>query len=84
MVDVCTADPDRDEKHDMLMVLNPLLRKVRVPVMIDSTDPDVILAALQRIGGKPVINSINLEEGEKRFEQVCPWPGDTARRWWWD
>jgi 5-methyltetrahydrofolate--homocysteine methyltransferase len=72
VVDVCTADPDRDEKHDMLMVLNPLLRKVRVPVMIDSTDPEVILAALQRIGGKPVINSINLEEGEKRFEQVCP------------
>ncbi len=72
VVDVCTADPDRDEKSDLLAILHPLLRKVRVPVMIDSTDADVILAAMQRIGGKPVINSVNLEEGKKRFEQICP------------
>lgn len=72
IVDVCTADPDRDEKADMLSVLHPLLRKVRAPVMIDSMDPEVVEEALQRIGGKPVINSINLEEGEKRFAEVCP------------
>lgn len=72
VVDLCTADPDRNEEADLLAVLSSLLRKVRVPVMIDSTDPHVIEAALKRIGGKPVINSINLEDGERRFEQVCP------------
>lgn len=72
IVDLCTADPDRDETDDFLAVLRPLLRKVRVPVMIDSTDVEVIHQALRHIGGKPVINSINLEDGEKRFEQVCP------------
>ncbi|MCC6484085.1 MAG: methionine synthase [Armatimonadetes bacterium] len=72
IVDLCTADPDRNEQDDLLVILQSLLRKVRVPVMIDSTDGEVIHAALKRIGGKPVINSINLEDGEKRFEQICP------------
>ncbi len=72
VVDLCTADPDRDEQEDLIAVLQPLLRKVRAPIMIDSTDPAVIEAALKRIGGKPVINSVNLEDGEKRFEQICP------------
>ncbi len=72
IVDLCTADPDRNEEEDLLAVLQSLLRKVRVPVMIDSTDAQVIHSALKRIGGKPVINSVNLEDGEKRFQQVCP------------
>ncbi len=72
VVDLCSADPDLDEQKDLIAILQPLLRKVRVPIMIDSTDPAVIEAALKRIGGKPVINSVNLEDGEKRFEQICP------------
>ena len=40
--------------------------------MIDSTDPLVIEEALQRTQGKSIINSINLEDGEERFERVVP------------
>jgi 5-methyltetrahydrofolate--homocysteine methyltransferase len=72
VVDVCLANPDRNELSDFLATLKPLLRKVRVPVMIDSTDAAVVEAALQHIGGKAAINSINFEEGEKRLELVCP------------
>ncbi|MCX7834994.1 MAG: methionine synthase [bacterium] len=72
IIDLCTADPDRDELQDFLKVLEPILRKVRVPIMIDTTDPIVVENALKRIGGRPVINSINFEEGEKRLEQIAP------------
>ena len=72
IVDICLANPDRDEKSDMIEFLNAISRTVRVPIMIDSTDQDVIEEALKRIQGKSIINSINLENGEERFAQVCP------------
>jgi 5-methyltetrahydrofolate--homocysteine methyltransferase len=72
IIDVCLADPERDEREDMERLLPVLLRKVKVPVMIDSTDPAVIEAALKCIQGKAVINSVNLEEGEERFREVAP------------
>ncbi|RPH96747.1 methionine synthase [candidate division KSB1 bacterium] len=72
VVDLCTANPDREELRDFLAVLKPLLRKVRVPVMIDTTDSQVVEAALRNIGGKAAINSVNFEEGEKRLEIICP------------
>ena len=49
--------------------------------MIDSTDPNVIERALTYCQGKSIINSINLEDGEERFEQVVPWRAGTAPRW---
>ncbi|MCC7071273.1 MAG: methionine synthase [Deltaproteobacteria bacterium] len=72
IVDVCLADPDRDERADAVAFLDRLTRKVRAPLMIDSTDAAVIEAALQRCQGKAVINSINLEDGLARFERVVP------------
>jgi 5-methyltetrahydrofolate--homocysteine methyltransferase len=72
VVDVCLADPDRDELTDMIKFLDVLVRKVKVPLMIDSTDARVIEAALKRSQGKAIINSINLEDGEERFEKVVP------------
>ncbi|HEY3294841.1 MAG TPA: methionine synthase [bacterium] len=72
LVDVCLANPDRNELSDTLATLRPLLRKVRVPIMIDTTDAAVVEASLQQIGGKAAINSINFEDGEKRLELVCP------------
>ena len=72
IVDVCLADPDREELGDMTAFLDILVRKVKVPLMIDSTDTRVIEAALERSQGKAVINSINLEDGEERFAQVVP------------
>lgn len=72
LIDICTANPDRNELSDFINVLNPILRKVRVPVMIDTTDSQVVEEALKRIGGRAIINSINFEDGEKRLEQICP------------
>src|SRR5262245_28502272 len=72
VVDICLADPDRDEMADMTKFLDILVRKVKVPLMIDSTDARVIEEALKRSQGKAIINSINLEDGEERFEKVVP------------
>ncbi|HLS91857.1 MAG TPA: methionine synthase [Limnochordia bacterium] len=72
VIDICLADPDRDELADMEKFLQHVVRKVKVPLMIDSTDPKVIERALTYSQGKAIINSINLEEGEERFRQVVP------------
>ncbi len=72
IVDLCLANPERDEIADFLGVLKPLLRKIRVPVMVDTTDENVVDIALKHIGGKAAINSINFEDGDKRLDRVCP------------
>ena len=72
ILDVCLQDPDRDERESMTMFVDELTKKVKVPLMIDSTDPTVIEDALERTQGKSIINSINLEDGEERFQRVVP------------
>lgn len=72
IIDVCMANPDRDEMEDMCVFLDKIVQKVRVPWMIDSTDEAVIEKALTYSQGKAIINSINLEDGEERFEKVVP------------
>lgn len=72
VVDICLANPDRDEKSDMVDFLKYATKTIRAPFMIDSTDAEVLEAALKRIQGKSIVNSINLEDGEERFEKVCP------------
>ncbi|MFQ5654829.1 MAG: vitamin B12 dependent-methionine synthase activation domain-containing protein, partial [Planctomycetota bacterium] len=72
ILDVCMADPDRDEQHDMVRLLSILTRMVKQPIMIDSTSAEVIEDALKLCQGKAIINSINLEDGEERFERVVP------------
>ncbi len=72
VVDVCLANPDRDEAADMDRFLPLLVRKVKAPVMVDSTDAKVIELSLKYLQGKAIINSVNLEDGEERFAHVCP------------
>jgi len=72
VLDVCLANPDRDELTDMIAFLEVLTRKVKVPLMLDSTDARVLEEALKRCQGKAIVNSINLEDGEERFEKVVP------------
>ncbi|MDK9717814.1 MAG: methionine synthase [Trichlorobacter sp.] len=72
VIDICVANPDRDELADMEQMLLYLPKKVRAPIMIDSTDAKVTELALQRLQGKCLLNSINLEEGEERFARVAP------------
>ena len=72
VIDVCTANPDRNEKEDMIRLLDHLTQKIKAPLMIDSTDASVIEEALKKCPGKAIVNSINLEDGEERFELVVP------------
>ncbi len=72
ILDVCLQDPDRNESQDVARFLDLLIRKVKVPLMIDSTDARVIEEALKRTPGKCIINSVNLEDGEERFQRVVP------------
>ncbi|MFC4767078.1 methionine synthase [Effusibacillus consociatus] len=72
VIDICLADPDRDEYGDMEKFLHYVVKKVKVPLMIDSTDSKVIELGLKHSQGKAIINSINLEDGEERFEEVAP------------
>ncbi len=71
VIDVCLANPDRDELADMENFLKEVTKKVKVPLVIDSTDVKVIEKALTYSQGKAIINSVNLEEGEKRFAEVA-------------
>ncbi|WP_223066259.1 methionine synthase [Paenibacillus caui] len=72
VIDVCVQDPDRDEADDVRKFLELVVKKVKVPLMIDTTDPAVIDLALKYCQGKSIINSINLEDGEEKFENVTP------------
>jgi 5-methyltetrahydrofolate--homocysteine methyltransferase len=72
VLDVCMANPDRDELSDMDRFIQILNKKVKAPIMIDSTDAAVTEAALKHCQGKCVINSINLEDGEERYEKIVP------------
>ncbi len=72
VLDVCLANPDRDEAADVDRFMAIVTRKVKVPLMIDSTDAAVIELALRHCQGKAIVNSINLEDGEERFEKVVP------------
>ncbi|MHC4448948.1 MAG: methionine synthase [Planctomycetota bacterium] len=72
IIDVCLQDPDRDEAADVRAFLEQAIRKVKAPLMIDSTDADVIELALTYSQGKAIINSVNLEDGRERLERVVP------------
>ncbi|HTL13129.1 MAG TPA: methionine synthase, partial [Bdellovibrionota bacterium] len=72
ILDVCLANPDRDELADMKSFMELLARRIRIPFMIDSTDEAVVEEALKYCQGKAIINSVNLEDGEERFEKIVP------------
>jgi 5-methyltetrahydrofolate--homocysteine methyltransferase len=72
IVDVCLQSTERDEKKDIPPFYEKLIRKIKVPIMIDTTDPMAIAQALTYCQGKAIINSINLEDGEEKFEKTVP------------
>ncbi|MBP0444131.1 methionine synthase [Roseomonas sp. SSH11] len=63
-LDICTAFVGRDEMAEMNEVVTRFTSSVNAPLVIDSTETPVIEAALKLHGGKPIINSINFEDGE--------------------
>ncbi|CAM3632866.1 methionine synthase [Aeromicrobium ponti] len=72
VIDICLADPDREEMQDVENFMKELVKKIKAPLVIDSTDEKVIEKALTYSQGKAIINSINLEDGEERFEAIVP------------
>ncbi len=70
VLDVCTAYVGRDEERDMRTLLGYYNRHITVPIMIDSTEWPVLEASLQCLAGKPIVNSINFEDGGERVEKV--------------
>lgn len=64
-LDVCVAYAGRDEQRDMYEFVNRLRSSVDLPLVIDSTTPEVIESALKLLGGRALINSVNLENGEE-------------------
>ena len=72
VVDVCLQSSDRDELNDIPVFYEKLIRKIKAPIMIDTTDPRSVELSLTYCQGKSIINSINLEDGEEKFERICP------------
>src|SRR6266849_4491489 len=72
MLDLCCAIVGEDEKDYIRSILERIATRVPAPILVDSTEADVIEEGLKRIPGKAIINSINLEDGEKRTSKVLP------------
>ena len=72
-LDVCVATTERpDELEFMIKLVKRLSLEIDAPLVIDSTDPKVIEAAVTQIPGRPIINSINLEGDGGRFHALAP------------
>ncbi|MEX1187180.1 MAG: methionine synthase [Gemmatimonadaceae bacterium] len=73
VLDVCVALTERaDEAEQMSKVVKLLSMSVETPLVIDSTEADVIAAALEHVPGRAIVNSINMENGRKRIDSVVP------------
>lgn len=73
VLDVCVALTERaDEAEQMSKVVKLLSMSVETPLVIDSTEANVIEAALEHIPGRGIVNSINMENGRKRIDAVVP------------
>ena len=71
VIDICLANPDRDELSDMKNFLEQVAKFAKIPIMLDSTDIKVIEEGLKYLQGKGIINSINLEDGEEKFDKMA-------------
>jgi 5-methyltetrahydrofolate--homocysteine methyltransferase len=71
VIDVSVGFAGRDERKDMDEVTALYSQKVALPLMPDSTQIYALEAALKQIGGRAIINSVNLEDGEDKFDAVC-------------
>ena len=71
LIDVNVGFAGRDETKDMNAVMGMYNQKIALPLMPDSTQTTGLETALKNIGGKPILNSVNLEDGEDKFDDVC-------------
>src|SRR5690606_7330163 len=71
VLDLCVDFVGRDGVKDMRDVVQRFVRQVSVPLMLDSTQVDVLEEGLKHAGGKCILNSMNLEEGEEKLARIC-------------
>ena len=71
VLDVSVAWTGRDEVRDMTETVRRFATGVQLPLMVDSTQTDVMEAALERLGGRAILNSVNLEDGLPKFDKVA-------------
>jgi len=72
-LDICCALTERtDEDEQMRLVVRKLAQSVEVPLVIDSTEPRVLQAALENYPGRAIINSVHLESGRAKVDAVLP------------
>jgi 5-methyltetrahydrofolate--homocysteine methyltransferase len=73
VLDVCVALTERsDEDEQMTAVVKRVSLSQPAPIQVDSTEPEVIRAALEQIPGRAIVNSINLEAGREKADTVIP------------
>ncbi|MFN4244329.1 MAG: methionine synthase [Tepidisphaerales bacterium] len=71
MLDVCVDFVGRDGVRDMHEVIRRYVNAIPAPLMLDSTSPEVMEAGLRLAGGRCILNSMNLEEGEEKLAHIC-------------
>ncbi|MEI7559568.1 MAG: methionine synthase [Actinomycetes bacterium] len=73
VLDVCVALTERqDEAEQMAELVKRISLTQTSPIQIDSTEPDVIEAALEQIPGRAIVNSVNLEAGRDKMDLILP------------
>jgi 5-methyltetrahydrofolate--homocysteine methyltransferase len=70
VLDVCVDFVGRDGKADMQEVVHRFVQQAAAPLMLDSTDPAVMEVGLKLAGGRCLLNSMNLEDGEERVARI--------------
>jgi 5-methyltetrahydrofolate--homocysteine methyltransferase len=70
-LDVNVEFAGRDGAKDMAAVMELYNQKIPLPLMPDATRVNTMEEGLKRIGGKPIINSVNLEDGEEKLDAIC-------------
>jgi 5-methyltetrahydrofolate--homocysteine methyltransferase len=75
LLDLCVDYVGRDGVADMRELASRLATAATLPLMLDSTEPDVVRAGLELIGGRAVVNSVNYEDGDgpdSRMAKIMP------------
>jgi 5-methyltetrahydrofolate--homocysteine methyltransferase len=73
VLDLCVALTERqDEDEQMRLLAKKIALTVDAPIQVDSTEPEVIKAALEQLPGRSIVNSVNLEAGRDKLDRVAP------------
>ena len=85
LLDLCIDYVGRDGVADMKELAGRLATASTLPIVLDSTEPAVLQAGLEMLGGRAVVNSVNYEDGDgpdSRIRRICPWSSSTAPASW--